>query len=165
MTITVSADIFAKLSASIDSLTEQQQKHNVLMRQIQAALTHIPNDQPIAGSATTNATGAVTFGCRGPNIGRQWQLRQLVVAGPTKGTVKLYAAAHKPTATTIIGLKDVTSTRWPAPAFYGTHQFMLLPRDDLWVVVTGATATTLVIASGTAEDYDFPTAYRPEVAL
>lgn len=153
------------LEASLGRISAQMDRQAAVMQRIQQALDHVPQDYPIRGSGKTNTKGVAVFSCRGPNTGRQWQVNQLVVGGvatakPTKGRVLFYAAASQPIVTAtgknppITGLKDTTKTVWPAPAFYSTHQFILQPRDDLWIMVVTATHTVAVEASGTAEDYD-----------
>lgn len=116
----------------------------------------LPGTKVFHGGSAGSATGSVVITCGGPTQGRQWQVRQLLVAGPTQGSIFYYVGATQPQTTPfqVIGLKDTTKTRWPAPAFYGTHQFIVNPSEKLWVVVTGATADTQVVVSGTAEDYE-----------
>lgn len=162
--MTLEADFFVKFQASLDGLAEQAEHQASLLRQIHAALDHIPQDYPVTGSGTTNSSGTVVFACQGPDVGRQWQLRNLVVGGVTKGALYFYALGAEPTAGQLPGLKDATKTRWPAPSFYGTHQFVLQPHEKLWVAVTTATDTAQVFATGTAEDY-VVAAYRPSESL
>jgi hypothetical protein len=160
----VTIEISADLRASIDGLAESVREQNRHLARAQQALDHIPMDVPIMTGGTTSAAGTVVLACRGPARGRQWQVRQLAVAGPTKGVVRLIRLPVTPTSPYNQGVVDTTSTRWPAPAFYGEHQFVLQGGETLWVVVTGATATTVVTVNGAAEDYDVA-AYGARFAL
>ena len=156
-------ELAAQLSASLDSVADRLSQQVTAWKQLEAAMSHTPADYPITGSGYTVVTPTTTtkslplvVACQGPQSGRQWQVRQLLVAGPTAGDIYFYAAASEPITSPlqIIGMKDTTKTRWPAPAFYGTHQFILNPRENLYVVVTTAPPTVQVIVSGTAEDYE-----------
>lgn len=149
-------ELEGKLTATLNSLADSMAKQHQLMRRLEDALSHVPADYPITGSAYTNASGLAVIQCQGPPQGRQWQVRQLTVGGPTKGVVYSYASASQPITSPlqIIGMKDATKTRWPCPGFYGTHQFMVNPSEILWVVVATSTDTTQVVVSGAAEDYE-----------
>lgn len=154
----------ADLKASLDGVAAAVRHQTEALSRAQQAMDHVPLDVPIMRSGTTNATGVVVIACGGPARGRQWQVRQLTVAGPTKGVVRLLALAAAPTSPYNQGLKDTTATRWPCPGFWSTHQLVLQGGETLWVVVTAATATTAVAVNGTAEDYDL-VAYGARVAL
>lgn len=158
-------DLSAKLSASLDTMAEQQKKSAEIMARIQSALTHIPLDTPVTGGGKTNATGTVVFNCRGPAQGRLWQVRRLVIGGPSKGKALFYSVGSPPASTggQVTGLVDLSST-WPNRAFYSTHQFVVVPSNLLFVVVVTATATTDVQVDGAVEDYDLA-AYRGAVEL
>jgi len=158
--VDVDVSFEASLKASVDGLSSRLDK----LASAQEAMNHIPLDVPLNGTAKTNATGTCVLSLKGPARGRQWQLRQLFVAGPVKGTVTFYSLAVTPSIGDWIGAKDSTKTRWPAPGFYSTRQFVLQGGETLWVVVTGATATTSVICNGTAEDYDL-VAYKARIGL
>lgn len=170
----MSIEVSFTLEASLAGIRDEMAGMRKDWRRLEDAYSHIPADYPITGSGTTPAlptpttpttlpptAGIAIILCQGPQTGRQWMLRQLLVAGPTAGAVYFYATASKPIThpLQIIGMKDTTKTRWPCPAFYGTHQFILNPREDLWVVVTTAGNSTPVVVSGTAEDYQ-PAANR-----
>ncbi len=154
----------AELKASLDGVAASIERQTQALARAQEAMDHIPLDVPIMRAGTTNATGVAVISCGGPARGRQWQVRQLAVAGPAKGVVRLLALAVTPTSPYNAGLKDVTATRWPAPGFYSTHELVLQGGETLWVVVTGATASTAVTVNGSAEDYDLA-AYRARLSL
>ncbi len=154
----------AELKASLDGIAASVARQERYLAQAQEAMDHIPLDVPIMRSGTSNATGVAVISCGGPARGRQWQVRQLAVSGPTKGVVRLLALSVAPTSPYDMGLKDSTATRWPAPGFYSTHELVLQGGETLWVVVTGATASTTVHVNGSAEDYDL-VAYRARLSL
>lgn len=153
-------DLNAKLSATLDTMAEQQKQLDQTMRRIQEALTHAPIDYPIHGSITfpaTTTTGVVGLG--GPSIGRLWQVRRLAMRGTTGAKVFVYVNAAKPTTNTaIIGMADY-HTGMPWATFYSTHQLVLNGNEKLWLYFTGATAGHTVQITGRVEDYDFA-AYR-----
>lgn len=153
-----------ELKASLDGLRSSLDRHSRNMERAQEAMDHVPLDVPIMKAGKTSTAGTVVISCGGPSRGRQWQVRQLVVAGPAKGVLRLLALAVTPTSPYNQGLKDTTATRWPAPGFWSTHELILQGGETLWVVVTGATATTEVLVNGSAEDYDL-VAYRARLAL
>ena len=142
---------FAQIGVHLGSLVDQLKRTNDRADHLFEA---VPYDAPILGQQMTNATGLAVVACGGPALGRQWQVRQVAVSGPEKGSVAFYACPAAPALGQGLGLKDSTKSRWPAPAFYGTHQFVLNPPEQVFVVVTTATATTQVVVSGTAEDYE-----------
>ena len=160
----VDIDVAASLRASIDGLAASVRHQADALRRAQDAMDHVPLDLPIMRAGTTTPAGVAVISCGGPARGRQWQVHQLSVAGPIKGAVRLLALAVVPVAPWVQGLKDTTTTRWPAPAFYGVRQLVVEGGETLWVVVTGATATVGVTVTGTAEDYDL-VAYGARIAL
>jgi hypothetical protein len=146
--------ISASISAGFDDLRRDLQER---WKRLEDAYTSsIPRDVPITASGTTSSTGTVLIGCKGPQQGSQWTVRSILVAGPTTGKIYFYAAASRPILTPLqyLEMRDCTSTRWPAPSFYGDHQFVINPRENLYVLVTTATHTTGVVVNGVAESYD-----------
>ena len=83
------------------------------------------------------------------------EVRQFLLAGPTAGDMYFTRGvrANHELSLNIIGMKDTTKTRGPPPPSC-KHQFILNPRENLYVVVTTAPPTVEVIVSGTAEDHE-----------
>lgn len=157
----------AELKASIDGLAGSMSRLAKNLERAQDAMDHVPLDVPIMRSAKSNTAGLALVACGGPARGRQWQVRQLAVAGPKKGTIRVLTLGVTPTSPYNQGLKDgdqfKTTVTFKA-TFYSTHEMIVQGGETLWVVVTGATATTEVIINGAAEDYDIA-AYKARVAL
>jgi hypothetical protein len=159
--VDLDVSVAAELTASLDGLGSSLGRLNKNLERAQQAFDHAPSATPIAGQGATGTSGACMINCGGPNLGRIWQVRNLVLggAGLTAGIAYIYALGAPPLTTPlqIAGMKDtITFATFPVRStFYSTRQFVVLPLEQLFVVVTGATHTKTVHVTGQAEDYDF----------
>lgn len=151
----------AELKATLDGVRSSLDRFNRNLSRAQQAFDHAPAATPINGQGATGSTGAVIINCGGPPLGRVWQVRQLAIGGTglAAGTAYIYALGSQPITSPlqIVGMKDATTFKTFAARtnLYSTRQFLVLPLEQLWVVIKTATHTKTVQVSGQAEDYDF----------
>lgn len=145
-----------------DAITEQTRRLREEARampalvKISSAFTY-----STAAGATVTQQGGTGIGVLigGPEVGRQWHVRQIVVGGTTitaapSGTVWLFAAAAPPNDLSLTSVVDF-STGMPNIATYSEDEIYVAPNENLWLIITGGTNATVYVASVTIQESAF----------
>jgi len=150
-----SLDAMGNLTASCNSLAQS------MARRIEAerAYQYGPTAIPISGVGTSPSNGAdFVFGLNGPENGYVWEIRRLVIGGPSPittptptGTAYFFVSAMKPSVgnPAMFDMFD-SSTSWPNVAFYSGYQVVLHYPQRGWVYVTGANDSQQILCAGVA---------------
>lgn len=168
------AALFAKLSVSIDGLTDSYKRRE--QREAAAKRAEQPSYNEIHGSVTLNANGygVIRFDLTGPNQGYVWHLKSMAVGGndPTTvvaGRADLYVLAsdiRQSQALSDLGLagwRDTTSSL-PNVATYGEGEAFCHEQDEIWIIVSGGTPGQQVNAVGVIQNVQ-QSAAKQEIAL
>lgn len=112
-----------------------------------------------AGVFPSTAGQNLVIDCGSPPQGFIWQIRHVMISGPTIGVAAPGSAysiiqGQPPAAfnTPFSNVFDIANTI-PLPAFYGTRQYWIDGGDHLWVVVVNGTAGLTYQAQATAEQW------------
>lgn len=111
-----------------------------------------PTIQEISATGQANAAGAVTIDLGAPSASHSWDVHRVTVTGadPTI-TVVCAVRLYRVEASNPLRLVDI-GTQVPSAATYSREQFFLKPEEHAIMVVTGFTASGLVIVNLSAED-------------
>jgi hypothetical protein len=148
------------LKASIDGLNGNVEKLRALyLRAEQNYQARNQNFVPLFGSATSSAGSTpLTIDLGGPNHGRLWEVRQLVIGGATwasvvagNGIISIAPSAPPGGTPGLAGIQDQATTL-PSIAFYSAAQFRVRNPNRVFVTIISPTATTLYEAAGDAYD-------------
>lgn len=141
------------LHIAIGNLSEE-------VKELKKRLTQLQVDMPVSyvGTCPTpSATFAMDLG--GPNEGRWWQVRSIVIGGsditqtPT-GVGWVVVMNSAPSANPpLFATRDWTKAALPQVAFYGSHELIVEPQEELWVVITGGTAGVQYTANAMVEAF------------
>jgi hypothetical protein len=161
-----SLSLFAGLKLSIDGLTEEMARtRNAFAYQNEKLQLNQPVDADFSVSAAVpSGGGLIAMDCGGPQNGRVWLLRVIVIGGikwstTASGSAQLYGSATSPIDTSgtltanLAQLKDGSASTLPFPAFYSNRQVEVQFPEHLWVVITSGTASQTYTASGSVEDW------------
>ncbi len=152
-----SVDLMAGLKASIGDLAAQTRRAN------QLKLASIPIDyRRVNNVIIPTPTAAAGIGLGGPQQGRVWLVRRIIVSGLTwgtaaAGTAEFYAGAIPSmlaASTRDASLLMDESAFIPNKAFYSNRQVVIKSPETLHIVIVGGTAGQQYIASSQIEDYD-----------
>lgn len=115
-----------------------------------------PNQVNIGQGATAPTSGDLFLDLGGPNYGRVWEVRALVIGGLTfstaaAGTAEVYQSSGQPTSRTL-ALLDDQANALPSVAFYSAGQLRVRHPNHLWVVIHTPTASQAYQAGGSALD-------------
>lgn len=97
-----------------------------------------------AGSNAYPAAGNLVMTCDGPQQGRLWDIRQIVVSGPTittalPGTAYVFTQSSQPSDMSSAFCRDFSLTPFPVKGLYGNGQLRMASPMNIWVVITGGT--------------------------
>jgi hypothetical protein len=118
------------------------------------------------GAGTVDASGDPLYmDLGGPNQGRAWEVRQIVIGGMTWATVVggnasilVQPNSPSPLAPAGIGSTQDHATALPSVAFYSAGQFRVKHPSHVFIAVLSGTASTAYQAIGDAYDVpDVPT--------
>lgn len=151
-----SLDVMAGLRASLGDLTAQTRESNRLK------VGSIPIDYRRVNNTIIPASGANSgIGLGGPQQGRVWLVRRIIVSGLTwgtaaAGTAQFFAAAIP--SMLIAQSLDASmlvdeSTAIPNKAFYSNRQVVIRNPESLHIVIVGGTPNQQYVASSQVEDY------------
>ena len=145
-------DLFARL----DSIEKRLQDIQVQEERYQDAG---PTFVALQGSANlgsdTPPPTAIDLG--GPQYGRVWEVRAVIVGGITwattvAGVAQLVPSPTCPSAAVPVGMcQDVISTL-PASKFYSSGQFRVIHPNHIFILIVGGTASTVYTVGGDALD-------------
>jgi hypothetical protein len=152
-----------EISAGISSLREEVRR---LRRDVQRTRNEVPRDRRefLYGQPNNQfpAAGNLILACDGPQLGKLWDVRQILVAAPTMttspaGVAYVFSQPTAPLDLSSASCRDFTATAFPAKAGYGTGQFKMRPLMNLWVVIVGGTVgQTYVCYADVLEYSDTP---------
>lgn len=147
------------LAAQVGNLAQQVQRQQDRLDEL---ARNTPGDPTLTAAAISAASGALSIRIGGPQLGRVWQIRRLMVGGTqvtstVAGTVYVFRAPNDPSNDlATANLIDIASLPMPQPAFYGTHQAILHHGDHVWFYINNPTATTQYVVSMQVEDWAEP---------
>lgn len=104
------------------------------------------------------ASGTLVLYCDGPQIGRLWEVRQIVIGGAkvgdaVAGTAQLFVQVAPPNDLSLATCRDLNMTPLPFSRFYSTGQIKIHGRENLWVVITGGTVGQTITAYADINEY------------
>lgn len=142
-----------KLSAALDKNTDTMRRFADTWIEQAAVLT--PFQSRITAADSSASSGNLTLDLGGPTQGWIWELRNLVVGGvlPTtavNGSIDVYvsgAGKSQQPASTLDWIDHASTVpRW---GFYGAGDVYIRYPENLYVVITSPTASTVYMAAGT----------------
>ena len=152
-----------KLKASQDATTDELRKLRREARQMPAMvkLSSVFTLNTAAGQQICQQGGSgagVLIG--GPEIGRQWSIRQWLVGGTTLtatpgGTAWLLVSAAPPNEQSITSAVDFTKLALPQSIFYSGDSFYVQPNENVYMVVTGGTNAAQYVCTITYQESAF----------
>ena len=123
-----------------------------------------------ASGLTDSVVSDLILNLGGPQRGQYWDVKNVVVGGPTwatsvNGTALLVVSAQMPSTAASVGIAMVAdeATSLPSPAFYSEGQVRVYPPDRVYVIVVGGSATTTYVAVARALEYQ--DGLREQVAI
>jgi hypothetical protein len=154
----IDLDLFGKLTAGINEMNSHMRRQTQLLQRLSDA----PKNYSFRGSGIV-AAGATTvaFMIGDPQLGRAVYLRQLTIGAPLWTTTLTGAAIIVRSGQNPLGAGasiDTTSVvayapTLPAVAQFGSQEVPVFANDNLWCVVTGATAAQQIVSSAQFEDF------------
>ena len=137
--------ILGRLSDALDRNTKSQRD---TLRALKATA---PADFRVQQSGTSAGSGDLCLVIPGPDTGFFWYVRRLVIGGAAysstvAGTGEVYVTAINNAS--YVNIRDTAdlvdqASSLPNQAFYGQHEFMVQPGENVVVVIHSPTATTL----------------------
>lgn len=145
----ISLGAILKVSKRIDGL------HHSILQQHEEIL-----DIAIQGNAYVNSSGIAVIDLGGPQQGREWSLRRLVVGGyqwgsSIAGTCQIISTAYQPSdhlEPNTQNILDVAQTL-PSISFYGEHQIVIHNPNRLYAYISGGTQNQVASITGSVMDY------------
>ena len=146
--------LLGRVASALDNHTKATR------RQIEQMKATTPLDVRLQQSGTSGASGDLALVFPGPDTGFYWHVRRLIVGGSAwssavGGTAEVYVTALYGTYTSIRDLADMAdqAASLPNKAFYGQHELVVQPGENLVVVIHTPAATTLYKASLQAQQF------------
>lgn len=158
MSLGVEIDFHAELALRDKRIAALQQQMN-------RARAAVPRDSRLQFSPINTPTSAypaagnLILFLDGPQQGKAWDVRQIIVGGiaansAPAGTAYVFSCTASPLDLGLANAKDVSMTPFPVKGFYGTAQFRVQPPNNLYVVITGGTPGTYYSAVADVQEYD-----------
>lgn len=110
-----------------------------------------------AANLPSGTPGPTSIDLGGPQYGRVWEVRAVIIGGITwattvAGVAQLVPSPTCPSAAVPVGMcQDVISTL-PASKFYSSGQFRVVHPNHVFVLIVGGTASTVYTVGGDALD-------------
>ena len=150
-----------ELKASLDGLTASTTKLAAELAAARRRAERLPTHNRAFGVATANSAGACTLDLDGPQPGRYWLVRSIVVGGTgyedaPAGSAAVYVLIVPAGAVATAGtlqMRDNVAGALPQVAFYGSEQMLLHAREHLIVTITSGTSGQQYVAAATIEDW------------
>lgn len=165
------ARLFAKLDLSLGKLSAAGEATNRELAKLRREARTMPAIVPQPFSFTYNNAnstvvpaqqGGSGVGCLigGPDVGRQWHVRSIMVGGTTlaatpTGVAWFLISPGVILDQSITSVADFTKTALPVNAFYGVGQFYVPPNSNVWCLITGGTNASVYTGSITVQDSAF----------
>ncbi len=161
-------DLLASIALSINSTAKTlKAQERARRREMNQRMADQPVYRDFAQNLKCPASGVMVFQCGGPDVGRIWHVKRLVVGGLTlataaAGTAEAYAGGYVSDTvgipTSISDLHDATilisspQTNLPNIGNYDAGQFTVMARAQVLGVVRGGTQNQIYVVAGTAQD-------------
>ncbi len=151
-------DLFGKLTAGLDTLNGHLTRQTQLLQRLSEA----PRNYSYRGSGIV-AAGATTvaFLIGDPQLSRSVFLRQLTIGAPiwtttlTGNAIIVRSGQNPLSAGATIDTTSVVAyaATLPMVAQWGNQEIPVFANDNLWCVITGATAAQQIVSSAQYEDF------------
>lgn len=158
--------LLTKLDCLMDQLTGERDARRAARRaQVQAATIWPTGSAVGQQQPAVPAAGALVLDLGGPAVGRKWEVRALAVsdAGNVATAVNGKADWYIGKATGPTGIAGgvplaPTAWRWTFPVLpnlvtFSSDARTILPSDRLYCVITGGTATQVILAQAEVKDF------------
>jgi hypothetical protein len=147
MTLELDFDFHAEISALNNKLARQAGMLDQLARQSIPRFSRVNFTGPGGGTTQYPAAGNLVLFADGPQPGKQWSVKQIIVGGvlvtaTPAGVAYVFATTAQPTDLALSTARDFSLTPFPVKGFYGTEAFVIESPANLWVVITGGTPGT-----------------------
>jgi len=150
----------------LDHMDEMDERYRQRIREETRALpamakvaTTFTYSTAATASVTTQGGTGIGVLLGGPEIGRQWNVRQLFVGGTTitaapTGQAWLFITAGLPNDLSPTSVMDRAGSL-PLVSFYGTDEVYVQPNESVWIVITGGTNATQYLVTMSFQDTAF----------
>ena len=142
-----------KITDGLDATTSEIRKLRQEARR-QPALVKISSVFTYSSTGIITQQGGTGVGVLigGPEVGQEWNVRQIVVTGTTltaapAGVAWFLVSAGVPNELSPTSVMDFSHAALPQVSFYSPDQFYLAPNENLYMVITGGTANTQYVCS------------------
>lgn len=150
MGIEVDVNLLGKIDGHLAQVAKSQQAFAEWLSKSTRAARYLSTD----GQGTCDTNGYAVIQLNGPQIGRRWVVRCVLVGGLTWGTTAagsavLVVQSQAPSTDMqppLVNCNDQTGTL-PNKAFYGHGEVVVGQMQRLWLVVTGGTSTQVYAAT------------------
>lgn len=147
--IALTAD--AGLDVLLGKVADSLDRHSKVSRdQLRALQASAPSDVRLPFSGTSGSSGDLALVVPGPDTGYYWHVRRLIISGPAwsttvAGTGEVYVTAVNNAS--YVNVRDAAdlvdqASSVPNKAFYGMHEFVVRPGENVIVVIHSPTAST-----------------------
>jgi hypothetical protein len=152
-----------RIDAGTDAVVSELQK---LRREARLEPANVPIPPAVftyqSGQPFVSQNGGTGIGVLlgGPEIGREWSVRQILVGGTTltatpTGVAWILISPQPPNELSITSVADFTKEALPQNSFYGEREIYVPPNSNLWVVITGGTNGTQYVCMATVQEQAF----------